>query len=153
MRVACLMLANLTLALLLGVAPVTPARAELYDVQVTHIAQNAYLDQSSRLVIITRLCLQLALGQSAILRYDGRGNANNRLLFDTGGLSNTSCQVAGVYTANASLRRVDQDLYRDLNGGGYVVTQYCYVYVYGEDALVLSDRVLFLDSHEECQLP
>jgi hypothetical protein len=144
------MMARWILALAIVVAALgaaAPAQAELYDVRVTRIVQNAYLMQSSRLVIITRMGLELALGTEAVLRYE-RGATNNRLLFDSG----SACDVAGVYRPNAVLRRVDQDRYRDQNSGGYLETQYCYVYAYGEDALVLTTRVLFMDSRQECQV-
>jgi hypothetical protein len=138
-------------ALLLAVLTVVPAHAELYDVRVTRIARDAYLDPASRVVIITRYCYEYVYSQRAVLRYDGRGSLNNRLIFDSA-LSSTSCDVAGIYTPNATLSRVGRDLYRDLNSDTYLETSLCLSLALAEDALVLRNRVIFIDSREECDL-
>jgi hypothetical protein len=53
--------------------------------------------------------------------------------------------------ASHPLQRVADDLYQDQWTGGYVQTRYCYVNAYGEDALVLQDRVIFVDHRESCE--
>ncbi len=52
-----------------------------------------------------------------------------------------------------NLTRVDQDWYKDTLSGGYVHTFACYEYVYYQDALLFSDRVIFLTPRAAtCQL-
>jgi hypothetical protein len=85
------------------------------------------------------------------LQYE-RGAVRNRLLIDAGG----RCDVAGVYGANATLRRVEPNLYRDTATGRYVETRYWWEYAYGETALVVSVKppstIGELSSYEELWL-
>jgi hypothetical protein len=136
--------------LLLASLMVGPAHAELYEMRVTRVARDAYWDAAARLVIITRGCHEYVYGEGAVLRYNGRGGGNNRLLFENalGG----SCPVAGVYEPNATLSRAGNDLYRDLNTGRYLETALCLSLALASDALVLRNRVIFLDAREECVL-
>jgi hypothetical protein len=114
---------------------------------VSRIDRNAYKVQGQDAIIITSLCLDLALADNSLLRYV-QGAGDNRVFFS----DRDDCAVSGVYRTNATLQRVAQDLYKDTRTGGYIQTRYCYVYAYGEDAMVLSDRVLFVDSRESCDL-
>jgi hypothetical protein len=118
---------------------------QLHRVSVSRAARDVYRDDTSRIYIITRLCASLALGDDALLEV-GPGNQPVRLIFSDG----QDCSASAVYRANAQLTRAGQDLYRDDDSGGYLRTQFCYEYVYGEDALILSDRVVFRRS--ECRL-
>ncbi len=60
----------------------------------------------------------------------------------------------GAYNGvRANLTRVDQDWYKDTLSGGFVHTFACYEYVYYQDALLFSDRVIFLTPRAStCQL-
>ena len=53
------------------------------------------------------------------------------------------------------VKRVEHNLYKDLNSGIYIVTKWCYEYSYGEDAILKYedysyDNKLIFDSGEEC---
>lgn len=52
-------------------------------------------------------------------------------------------RAAQSYRPNANLTRVAQDLYKDTYTGGYLRTMYCYEYVYYQDAIVFSNKVIF----------
>ena len=133
-------------SLALGTLTLMPpsVSAEMYKVSVTRVAQDAYRDTMSGLIILTRYCYEYVYYQDAVLDYSsGMGGT---LYFDR----RSSCDVAGVRKANAQLTRVRNDLYRDDMSGGYVRTSLCLALALGEDALVLSDRVLFLSSGDEC---
>jgi hypothetical protein len=123
--------------------------AELYSVNVTRLLSNVYRDRSSGALVLTHLCLELAIGRDAVLDYT-RYSYNNRLVFPD---TSTSCSVTLVSLPNATLKRVAQDLYLDLNTQTYVQTRFCYTFAFGEPALVLQDRVIFVDSREQCDLP
>jgi hypothetical protein len=140
------LLSAAVLVLVPGVARAAPA-ADLYRVTVFRVADNAYSIQLQNLVIVTQMCLSLALGDDAILNYSQASLANS-IRFGDG----TRCQVVGVYAPNANLTRVGDDLYKDTGGGGFLKTQFCYAYVYSEDALVLRNRVIFINSGESCEL-
>lgn len=134
-------------ALLLG-WQTPPARAEFYEVYLTRIEQDVYQDMTSRLLVVTRYCYQYVYGAEAVLSYQ-QGSASNRVYFPS---SNDSCAVRGVYRPNLSLTRVDSDLYRDDNTRRYLRTRYCYEYAYGQDAIILDDRVIFVDGRNACDL-
>jgi hypothetical protein len=51
---------------------------------VTRAADNAYVVALSDVVIITRLCLNLALGDDAVLVYGPGGYSSNRIIFSDG---------------------------------------------------------------------
>ena len=121
------------------------AAAEAYRMSLTRIDSDVYRDDMSKLVVLTRYCYEYAYGQDAVLIYE-RGSSSNKVIFDRG----ETYDVRGVYRTNAQLERVRDDVYRDQATGRYVRTQFCYVYVYGEDALVLDDRVVFVDSRQSC---
>jgi hypothetical protein len=38
------------------------------------------------------------------------------------------------------VKRIDQNLYKDMNSGTVIVTQWCYEYAYGENAILKYDR-------------
>lgn len=66
-----------------------------YKVYVKRLDSNLYQDLSSRVIIKTSLCLELALGEDAILIWNGVNHfACGKLIFLD---SNTVCQVDGVY--------------------------------------------------------
>jgi hypothetical protein len=117
----------------------------LYRVTVTRIGDNVYREQASRLFILTQLCLELALGEDALLE-PNPGSLGGRLIFD----NRTTCLVEGVSRANVTLSRVDHDLYRDARSGRFLRTFACFEFAYGQDALVARRSVLFED--RECQL-
>ena len=121
--------------------------AAYYAVTVSRVVNNAYRDQATGIIIVTSLCLHLALGDDAVLQYEP-GAFDNRLFFSDGG----DCMVSGIYPTNATLQRVNQDVYLDTRSGYYLQTQFCYVYAYGEDALVLPDQVIFIGSRQTCQV-
>ena len=135
---ALLLLAGLT-------ADVGVAAAEAYPVSLTRIDKDVYREDLSKLIVLTRYCYEYAYGQDAVLVYE-RGSSGNRVIFDGG----ETCDVRGIYRTNAQLERVADDVYRDQATGRYVRTRFCYVYAYGEDALVLDDRVVFVSSRESC---
>ena len=110
---------------------------EFYKVYVRRIDRDAYRDQNTRYFLITRYCYHYSYGEEAILDYE-RYSYSNRLIWDDG----TDCALGGVYSSNANVTRVEQDLYED-SRGGYYRTRYCYEYAYSEDVLVLQDRIIF----------
>jgi hypothetical protein len=65
---------------------------ERYNVNVKRIERNLYQDTSSKAIIETRLCLELALGEDAILQWEGR-YGDNWLLFVGSG---TKCDVIAL---------------------------------------------------------
>jgi hypothetical protein len=123
------------------------ANAATYRVSVTRVAQDAYREESSRSVILTANCYQYVYWQNAVLVYEPNA-MGNRLHFS----GSSSCSVMGVYGANASLARVGNNLYRDTRSGRILRTQLCLSLALGEDALITSDRVIFLGSSDECDL-
>jgi hypothetical protein len=136
----------LGLVLALGTLMAAPqmVNAAQYRVSVTRVAQDAYRDTTSGLVVLTRYCYEYVYYQDAVLDYTaGMGGT---LYFGR----SSSCDVAGVAKPNAQLTRVRDNIYRDDMSGGYLRTSLCLSLALGEDALVLNDRVIFLSSHEEC---
>jgi hypothetical protein len=81
----------LTLALMCLL--VVPVAAETYKVRVKRIDRNLYRDNQSKAIIETRLCLELALDDAAILRWEGRYGDNWLLFVESG----EKCDVVGVY--------------------------------------------------------
>jgi hypothetical protein len=140
------------LALVAALAFALPAGAaqseEVYRATVTRATDNAYVVGLTDLLVITRLCLNLALNDNAVLVYEPGYRSNFSIIFSDG----QSCDVDGVYRSNANLRRVADNLYQDTLTGGYLRTQLCLSLALGERSLVLSDRVVFLDSRQGCQL-
>lgn len=67
------------------------ASAEFYRVRVTRKEQNVYRDSNSGVWIITKMCLELALEEEAILKYDPYAY-DNKLIFGNG----QSCDVETV---------------------------------------------------------
>lgn len=66
-----------------------------YSVYVRRIDDNLYRDDNSGVIIKTSLCLELSLGEKAILIYDGSNHyACGKLIFLRSG---RSCQVDAVY--------------------------------------------------------
>jgi hypothetical protein len=106
---------------------------------LARVTRDVYRDSLDNLVVVTRGCLSLTLGDDVIYN-----DFTRQLTFPDGETSS----VRGIYRPQYQLTRVDQDLYRSLDGSGYVRTQYCYAYAYGEDVVLLSDSVIFLASRE-----
>lgn len=61
-----------------------PVRAERYSVTVKRIERNLYQDTTSKVIIETRYCLELALADDAILNWEGRFGDNWLLFIDSG---------------------------------------------------------------------
>ncbi len=137
----------LCVALLATPTAIAAPTQEYYRVSITRIDGNVYQDATSRLLILTNYCYEYTYSEDAVLKYEPY-SYSNQLIFDSG----NRCPVRGVYRANAELRRVSEDLYRDSISGGYLKTFGCYVYAYGEPALVLSDKAIFIQSRETCDL-
>lgn len=56
------------------------------------------------------------------------------------------------------LKRLDQDVYKDTNTGTIIVTEHCYKYTYGDDAIIIwegeysyNNRIVF-DDGDICKL-
>jgi hypothetical protein len=60
--------------------------------------------------------------------------------------------VAAAERYQVSLTRKDSNLYKVDGQPFWIQTRYCYVYGYGEDAVVSSDEVVFLDDTEKCDV-
>ena len=73
----------LAAATLLTVILVPSAYADTYRVRVNRIESNLYQDQNTKVIIETRLCLELALGDDAVLRWEGR-YGNSWIVFSNG---------------------------------------------------------------------
>lgn len=141
MRLSIVLAAVTALVAFSGAAP---AWAEYYRVSLTRRGQNLYQEYSTRQHLITRYCYEYVYGDNAVLAYE-QGSLWNMVIFSSG----TTCPVEGIYRANANLTRVADDLYQDSSAGRYVKTFTCYEYAYGQDAIVLQDRVIFTTG-EEC---
>jgi hypothetical protein len=70
--------------------------------------------------------------------------------------------LGGVLSAHASdyevtVTRIDQDLYKTTDGI-YIKTQYCYVYAYGVDAILVyqpysyANKIIFTDQSQSCSV-
>ena len=98
-------LAGLALAgaLTLAVAGVEPARAEeYYRLTVSREDSNLYeIHEVPGVYVKTRMCLELALMDEAILVWDGPYSFNNKLVFDLDYGYPTTCDVEGL------VRKVD----------------------------------------------
>jgi hypothetical protein len=74
------------------------ADAARYDVRVKRVGSNMYKDLNSGVLIKTSLCLELSLGDEAILIWDCALGSEmygcGKLIFIDSG---TSCQVDAVY--------------------------------------------------------
>lgn len=46
--------------------------------------------------------------------------------------------IAEVY--EVYVKRIEQNLYKDLNSGVFIKTKYCYEYTYGERAILIYDE-------------
>lgn len=63
---------------------------------------------------------------------------------------------AELYSVN--VKRVDQDLYKDINTGMLIQTRWCYEYTYGGDAVLkyepyaYDNKLIFLDSDTSCEV-
>lgn len=114
------------------------ARTPTYKVSVSRTAPNIYRDTLAQTFILTSACIELALGDDAILEY-APGSPANSLIFS----NRNRCSVVLVGDPNVTLTRRDQNLYQDSRTGEYLRTSACYEYVYGEDALVARGRVYF----------
>ncbi len=131
-------------ALLLAATPTLAAPANTYYlVHLSRVADNAYRDQTSGLIAITSGCLSLVLGEDVIYN-----DTSRQFSFQDG----QTCQVQGFYRPEIQLTRVDQDLYRDSAGRGFLHTQFCYAYAYSEDVIILPGEVLFMNSAQRCQI-
>lgn len=68
-----------------------PLSAGLYDVTIRKISTNIYQDVTSRRVIYTRLCLEIAVAEPGVLRLVGAGE--NALVFTE---TRQTCEVIGL---------------------------------------------------------
>lgn len=129
----------------------TPAFAasDLYNVTLTTVAEGAFQDTRSGLILLSQVCPEYVYGEDAILRWDGTGSVSNEIIFRE---EDETCDVEGLYRTNAVLTHVAQDVYHDSNTGGYLRTELCLVLARDSDALILSDRVIFVDDRDECDL-
>lgn len=68
----------------------------------------------------------------------------------------TSSAFAEYY--KVYVKRVENNLYKDINSGIYIVTKWCYEYTYGEDAILKYDGAysydnkLIFDSGRSCDV-
>ena len=72
-------------------------QAESYRVTVTRKESNLYRIDGTKTYIKTRLCLELALSEPAILNYQ-RGSYDNKLIFDKRRSRRESCDVEKLLT-------------------------------------------------------
>lgn len=68
------------------------AYADFYQMYVTRVDNNVYKSTDSKVVIITNFCLELAISDKAILKYD-RYSFDNKIIFSSG-----TCDVKEVYS-------------------------------------------------------
>jgi hypothetical protein len=71
-------------------------------VHLARVADDAYRDTSSNMVLVTNGCLSLTLGDDVIYN-----DATKTLSFPDG----QTCSVSGIYEPIFRLTRVEQDLY------------------------------------------
>jgi len=79
-------------ATLLAVCAGGVAAADIYRLTVRRIERNLYQDRTSKTIIETRLCIELALNDDAILNWEGRYGNNWLLFVDTG----NKCDVVAL---------------------------------------------------------
>ena len=72
----CLSVSGLVADGALATVPDRPLTADTYRVRVTRIDTNLYRELTSKLIIETRLCLELAIQDDAVLRWDGKYGTN-----------------------------------------------------------------------------
>jgi hypothetical protein len=99
---------------------------------------------------VTRYCYEYTYGDGAILISEGNLGVNT-LIFSSSG---NECDVDGAYQTNASLESLGtfaNDVYVDQTSNLVYRTTGCSVYAYGEDAVILEDRIIFVDSREVCE--
>ena len=116
-----------------------------YRVALTRLTRNIYRDTGSRLVFVTRYCYEYVYGDTAVLLSGGNSGVST-LIFSNG----NECDVEGAYRPNASMERLGDDVYEDRNSNLVYRTSGCGAYAYGEDAVILDDRIIFIDSREVC---
>lgn len=68
---------------------------------------------------------------------------------------NTNNAFAEFYSVY--IKRIEKDLYKDLNSGIYIVTKWCYEYTYGENAILSYepysfDNKLIFDNSNTCDV-
>ena len=70
---------------------------EYYRVKVTRDENNLYLVDNTRMVIQTKLCLEMAFHEQAVLIWHRPGSSDNKLAFlDYSGKTKRICQVKRV---------------------------------------------------------
>ena len=88
----------IVVALLMLFVNISDSNATKYNVRVKRVGMNMYKDLNSGALIKTSLCLELALGDEAILIWDCALDSEiygcGKLIFLDSG---TSCQVDAVY--------------------------------------------------------
>ena len=57
----------------------------------------------------------------------------------------------GAYQTNASLESFGNDVYVDQTSNLVYRTTGCSAYAYGEDAVILEDRIILVDRREVCE--
>jgi hypothetical protein len=117
---------------------------ETAPLRLRRVAVDAYFDAAARLVYLTRACRVPAADERAT--YD---RPRRHLAFAA---AQETCAVQGRYAPNATLDGVGEDLYYDRAQAAYLRTQSCAVPAAGASALVLSERVLFVDRPASCPL-
>lgn len=75
----------------LVVGCVSASYAEVYRVRVSRIDTNLYRDLGSKAIIETRLCLELAIGDDAVLKWEGK-YGTNWIVFS----NNAKCDVVAL---------------------------------------------------------
>src|SRR5687767_10105777 len=134
----------LTLALMIAGSP-RPAAAAAYSVTVAMADWDVYWDSINAIAIVTLGCNHITYFDQATLLYEA-GSIGNKLVFSSG----LVCTVEGVYEPNARLRRVDNNLYQDLQTQRVVQTRGCLSLALSEPALIFRDRVVFLEAGQGC---
>ena len=79
-------------ALLVGLLLTVPVMADTYRLRVRRVDSNIYMTTDRKTIIETRLCLALALGEDAVLNWEGRFG-NNWIYFPD---SRERCDVVAL---------------------------------------------------------
>ncbi len=128
-----------------GAAPAALPPPGAHRLTLTKVTQDVYRDSGSRLIYVTSLCYEYVYGDSATLISD-RNPDLSRVIFSSG----TECYVDGAYRTNASMESLGNDVYLEQSSGRVYRTAGCSAYAYGEDAVILEDQIIFVDSREVC---
>lgn len=119
----------------------TAGSYENFEVQVEKISRGWYRVRAEDVIIQAPRCLELSLGDQAILSM--RGSAGRLFFLDSG----DACDVEGLFLPASEtsgkyrliVDREDQDLYVTDDGTILVETKNCYEYTFSEEALLVLD--------------